>query len=69
MPWQAEQHNRIDDPGCQAIREQFDAELTRQFLSSITKAHAEKNHGTDWEDPVFAKGDGGWNRVYPQPIG
>jgi arylsulfatase A-like enzyme len=65
----AEQHNRIDDPGCQAIREQLDAELTRQFLSSITKAHAEKNHGTDWEDPVFAKGDGGWKRVYPQPIG
>jgi arylsulfatase len=65
----AEQHNRIDDADCQDTRERLDAELTRQFLSSISKAHAEKNHNTDWEDPAFAKGEGGWNRVYPQPVG
>lgn len=65
----AEQHNHIDDPDCQAIRERLDAILTRQFLASITKAHAEKNHATDWVDPAFAKGEGAWKRVYPQPIG
>ena len=64
----AEQRNRIDDPDCQDIRKKLDAELTQQFLSSITKAHAEKNHNTDWEDPLFAKGEGGWKRAYPQPV-
>lgn len=64
----AEQHNRIHDDDCQEIRERLDRELTAHFLTSVTKAHAEKNHNTDWEDPVFANGEGGWQRVYPQPI-
>ena len=63
-----EQLNRIHDADCQEIRERLDRELTTWYLSSITKAHEEKNHQTDWEDPVFAKGEGGWKRIYPQPI-
>tara|TARA_Y100000588_G_scaffold264733_1_gene279512 strand:- start:818 stop:2266 length:1449 start_codon:yes stop_codon:yes gene_type:complete len=63
-----EQLNRIHDADCQEIRERLDRELTTWYLSSIAKAHEEKNHQTDWEDPVFAKGEGGWKRIYPQPI-
>lgn len=65
----AEQCNHIDDPECQAIREKLDTILARQMLSSITKAHAEKNHATNWLDPDFARGEGAWQRVYPQLIG
>ncbi len=50
------------------IRERLDRELTAYFLTSIAKAHAEKNHNTDWEDPAFARGEGDWQRVYPHPI-
>ena len=65
----AEQNNRIDDPACQEIRARLDARLNAQMLRSINRAHAEKNHHTDWEDSAFAAGSGRWQRVYPQPIG
>ena len=65
----AEQTNRIDDADCQEIRSTLDAQLTAHMLGSINRAHAEKNHQTSWEDPVFCQGEGGWHRVYPQPIG
>ncbi|MBT6146563.1 MAG: sulfatase-like hydrolase/transferase [Gemmatimonadetes bacterium] len=64
----AEQRNRIHDPTCQEIRTRLDALLNAQMLVSIYRAHQEKDHDTDWEDPVFAAGDGGWQRVYPQPM-
>ena len=65
----AEQNNRIDDPACLEIRARLDARLNAQMLRSINRAHAEKNHHTDWEDSAFAAGSGRWQRVYPQPIG
>ncbi len=65
----AEQHNRIDDPECRELRSKLDSELSARMIRSINLAHAEKNHNTSWEDPVFCKGEGGWNRVYPQPVG
>ena len=65
----AEQNNRIDDPACQEIRARLDARLNAQMLRSINRAHAEKNHHTDWEDSAFAAGSGRWQRVYPQPSG
>jgi arylsulfatase len=65
----AEQHNRIGNPACQGIRARLDARLNAQMLRSINRAHAEKNHNTDWEDPAFAAGAGRWQRVYPQPVG
>ena len=64
----AEQHNRINDSACQEIRARLDALLNAQMLRSINRAHAEKNHNTDWVDPDFAAGAGCWQRVYPQPI-
>ncbi len=65
----AEQYNRIEDPDCQSVRERLDRELAAQLLISIDRAHAEKNHDTDPFDPAFGDGQGGWNRVYPQPLG
>jgi arylsulfatase A-like enzyme len=65
----AEQHNCIDVPTCQEVRARLDALLSAQMLRSIHRAHAEKEHDTDWEDPAFAAGDGSWQRVYPQPMG
>tara|TARA_B100000749_G_scaffold274460_1_gene258761 strand:- start:151 stop:1611 length:1461 start_codon:yes stop_codon:yes gene_type:complete len=63
----AEQLNRIKHPNCQEIARQLDAELTSMMLRSIAQAHSEKVIGTSWEDLEF--GDGGWQRIYPMPIG
>ena len=65
----AEQNNRIDDPDCQEMCSRLDVELNARLVRSINLAHAEKNHNTSWEDLTFCQGEGGWHRVYPQPIG
>ena len=65
----AEQDNRISDPDCQELRSRLDSELTARLMRSINLAHADKNHDTSWEDPAFCKGQGAWDRVYPQPLG
>lgn len=64
----AEQHNRINDPQCQEIRERLDRELASEMLSSIHRANAEKNHETDPFDTAFGNGESRWQRLYPQPL-
>ena len=63
-----EQNNLIEDPECQGVSHRLDSELTSEILRSITRAHADKNHDTGWEDMAFAQGGGNWNRRYPQPL-
>ena len=63
-----EQHNRIDDPDCQAIYRRLDTELTQEMLRSIVDSHHEKRvaYTALYNEAEF--GQKGWQRVYPQPF-
>jgi hypothetical protein len=64
----SEQHNRIDDPDCQAIYRRLDMGLTQEMLRSITDSHHEKRvaYSALYDEEAF--GQEGWQRTYPQPF-